>query len=337
LDTNTLITVEFGKSPTNDQTKVYARSLVRSNVVLVSRDLLDFLLQPYKNFHDPHLLELQPSTINAVQVRATESFDIEKREGKWMVTPGNFPADPGLVGELLTNAANLEIIDFAKDVPAEADLKQYGLALPARQYTFLQLGTNFAGLATNIPLVRVDFGSVANPPDTIYVKRSDEVPVYKTATASVEDLPVQAFQVRDRRLWNIAPTAITNLSFVFNDTPYTVARSAAGRWSADDVLNAALEELAFRVANARTPRWVAQGDQRAAMFGTLNSPGSLTLGVSDPARAKQISVSFGGRTPGKTPNVYASFIPDGEAERLIFEFPGALYQEILRLMTPNPK
>jgi hypothetical protein len=336
-ETNTLASIEFGRSPTNDQTKVFARSLVRSNVVLVSRDLLDFLQQPYKNFHDPHLLELQPGTVSTIQIRTGETFDLEKRDGKWMVAPGNFPADPGLVGEMLTNAANLEIVDFAKDVPTEADLKQYGLNLPSKQYTFLKLGTNLAGVATNVPIVRVDFGAAANPPDTIFAKRSDEVPVYRTATASVDELPVQSFQVRDRRLWNISPAAVTNLAFIFNDTTYMLPRAATGRWSTDDILNAAIEEIIFRITQIKTPRWVAKGNQKAAVFGLMNSSSSMTLGVVDPAQPRQISVVFGGRTPGRSPNVYASYIPEGESERLIFEFPGAIYQEILRLMTPNPK
>jgi hypothetical protein len=51
------------------------RNLARSNIVLISRELLDFLQQPYKNFHDPHLVELPLTNIKAIQVRAAESFD----------------------------------------------------------------------------------------------------------------------------------------------------------------------------------------------------------------------------------------------------------------------
>ncbi len=335
VDTNVLGMIEFGGSPTNDASQVYARNLARSNIVLISRELLDFLQQPYKNFHDPHLLEVPFKSITSIQVRAGESFEIEKREGKWMVSAGNFAVDSLLVGEMLTNIANLEIVDFAKDVPTEADLAQFGLLPPKREYTFLTVGTNLAGAATNTPLVRVDFGT--NQIDTIYAKRSDETPVYKTITAAVDSLPTHAFQIRDRRLWNVPVGAITNVSFVFNDATTSLSRDGTGHWSSDDVFNAAVEEIFFRVSQARTARWVARGDQKAAILGLTSSRSRMTIGILEGGHSRQIALTFGGRTAARPANIYASYLPDDESERLIFEFPGALYQDLLRLMTPNSK
>src|SRR5262249_34929006 len=72
LGTNPVYQVQFGKSPTNDLTQVYARILRHTNVVLVSRELADLVEQHYTEFRDRTLISFRPAIVDSIEVHADE-------------------------------------------------------------------------------------------------------------------------------------------------------------------------------------------------------------------------------------------------------------------------
>src|SRR5438067_1746964 len=129
LDTNRVTALEFGASPTNDPGNVYVRRLSTTNIVLASRELLDALSLPAKAYHDPHLISADPNQLTMIQVKGPNPFTLARQtNGLWAITePTPIPADTNLVKAFLTNFLEMTIENFAKDVPTDVELNQFGL------------------------------------------------------------------------------------------------------------------------------------------------------------------------------------------------------------------
>ncbi|MEK7686636.1 MAG: DUF4340 domain-containing protein [Verrucomicrobiota bacterium] len=327
-ETNTLLVVEFGKSPTNNLSQVYARRLSHTNIVLVPKELLDPLRQPYKAFHDPRLIAIAPAAVDRIEIQANETFALRRQtNGVWQLSePFPFAADALLVSEFLTNLNSLEIVDFAKDVATDLDLAQHGLVPPVRRYVLQAAVTNAAGAATNALLAQIDFGT--NHVDTICVRRSDESSIYLTRLGDSLLLPRFAFELRDRHLWNLPSSNIISVTSAHKDKSQQMIRGSGNVWSPDTIKNVALEETLFRLGQLHALSWVTRGDQKLKLFGFPEIAQQLTLELKAGDKTETLSVEFGHRSPRG--NVFACTRLAGEAERLIFEFPGRLYQDILR-------
>lgn len=331
--TNRVVSLEFGASPTNAPGQVYARRLAHTNIVLVSKEIASALRQPYKAFHDPHLLSFDATSVDRVVVQAKENFSLSRgTNGLWQVgdTASAMVADPILVGRFLTNLAALEIVDFLRDVPSQTELRDYQLEPPTSSYTLYASITNSAGLRTNLVLTQVDFGT--NQIDVIAARRRDETPIYATKYGDVLDLPRQAFEVRNRTVWSFASSNIVAITSSFNGRSARVVKNPATGWSQDVVVNAELEETLFRLGQFQAVQWVARGESKLKSLGFTTVSFGLQIEVAEGTQTATYQILFGRTTLKK--NMYASVIMPGEKEPVIFEFPGALYAEILRTLGP---
>ena len=94
------------------------------------------------DFRDPFLVTLA-APVAVIDVRGQDSFSLQQQtNGTWRVLPQDFPADAGLVKDLLSALSALQIVEFTKDVVIAPDLPAYGLASPARQYILRSAATN---------------------------------------------------------------------------------------------------------------------------------------------------------------------------------------------------
>jgi hypothetical protein len=64
LGTNDLQVVQFGKSPTNDPTVVYARRMAQMNIVLAPRSVLEALQTSHAELRDRHLLSFSSTAVD---------------------------------------------------------------------------------------------------------------------------------------------------------------------------------------------------------------------------------------------------------------------------------
>ena len=110
----------------------------------------------------------------------------------------------------MTNLANLEILDLVREVPSEDDLKALGFGAPIASYALYDTITNSLGLLTNVLMTRIDFGT--NQVDTIFVRRSDESPIYLTRLSDMLALPKRVLELRDRTVWRFESSNIVSLT-----------------------------------------------------------------------------------------------------------------------------
>lgn len=331
--TNQVMDIQFGASPTNLPTQIFARRSVSSNVVMVDQVLADFLRQPYKNFHDSHLLSLPLEEMDRVEARSVESFILQRRnETNWTIlSPYNVAADLNTVSNFITNLASLEIVDLVREVPSEADLNAFGLATPAATYALYDTITNNLGLLTNVLMTRLEFGT--NQLDTIAVRRSDETPIYLTRLGDVLGLPRRALDLRERAIWRFAPSNVISLIVSNKGERASIRRNPNGQWSSDPIVNAATEETLLRLGGLNAANWVGKGAQRLRALGISDLSYTLVLELERAGRREEQGISFGTRSPRGT--VYASTPLPEESEPVVFEIPGSLYAEILERF-PGP-
>jgi hypothetical protein len=330
--TNTRSVVQFGKNPTNDPSVVYARTLSRTNVVLVPSELVAQLRVSFREFQDRRLVSFSPAEVSLIEVRGREYFALERQtNATWrFVTPTNKEADPSLVEEFLTRLGELGIVGFEKDVVTDQDFAARGFAPPARQYTLKTTHTTAAG-TTNELLAQIDFGT--NTVDKVYARRADENSLYAVSLYASQQLPSASYQLRNRSLWSFPPTDVASLTIYRQGQTRKITRNTAKEWVLAPVFQGLLQPLVVdllleELGKLRAQAWVAQGEETASRFGFAIIPHRLTLGIVTADQPVTLQVEFGGMAPSG--NVYASTLVDGQLT--VFEFPGTVYSELYEVL-----
>lgn len=333
LGTNDLQVVQFGKSPTNDPSVVYARRLAQNNIVLVPRSVLEALQTSHAELRDRHLLSFAPQAVDAIEVRGEQNFSARKQtNGLWFVTEPEFmPADADLVREWLNQLSFLEG-QVEKDVVT--DFAPYGLATPVRQYVLRAATTNALGAPTNRVLAQLDFGAAR---DKSIFARGGEESVYTLPAPAFERLPAAAWQLRDRRVWSFSTNQVSRLTIQHRGYSRQILRSPGGEWSlapgSQGIINTfAIEEMIYRLGDLRAVSWVARGDDHRAQYGFIDTGHKLMIELRLLDKLRQLTVEFSSRPPAPYP--YALATVDGQT--WIFEFPPQLYSEISAYLSNPP-
>lgn len=319
--------VQFGRSPTNDPSVIYARRMSHTNVVLVPKEMLEWVAKPYSEFRDRSLLSFQPAHVDRIEGRAEESFALQRdADNSWrIVEPFDAPADRQLMQLFLNNLAALQVIRFEKDVVA--DFAPYGLVEPIRQYTLKRSIPGSAG-STNHILVQVDFGiPPPNELDKVFCRRSDESSVYVVAYADMFRLERAAFSLRDRRVWQFASSNVAAVTIVQRGNRRELVRDTVTRkWDRENAVNdAAIEEILHRLGELEAEVWVARGEQQAEKLGTANGKFDLILQIQDAGKRFERRLSFGSLSSSGQP--YAAVTME-QGQPVVFKFPSELYSLI---------
>ena len=262
-----------------------------------------------------------------MRVKGAASFTLTRQtNGFWAITePALMPADPSLVKAFMTNFFEMTIENFAKDVPTDADLKQFGLEPPQISYALFTLRTNAAGVATNSLLTQVDFG-ITGADGMMYARRTDETPVYQTPDISYL-LPMAAWQLRDRRIYDFAPTNVVAIIFTGGGKTNRFARGPQGWAGGDLVSNAARDEALFRLGKLQARNWLAKGTRRWTTFGFQKDGLMIEVELTPGSLAMPAPILFGKQ--GVRNNIYGATVLPGDVEPTVFEFPGELYEMLL--------
>jgi hypothetical protein len=205
--TNTLAVLQFGRSPTNNPDRVYARLQGQSTLVAVPRDWpASWQAASVFDFRDPHLVAIAEA-VDSIEISGPEEFSVRlDTNGNWQISPHQLPADAELVREALATLNSLKIVEFTKDAVTPPALPTYGLAESARRYRISTSTTNDSGLATNTLVAELSFGT--NDTEKIVARRSDETSVYGIGWPSFGSCPGTVcncanagFGCRRRTLW----------------------------------------------------------------------------------------------------------------------------------------
>jgi hypothetical protein len=320
---NPIFQIQFGKSPPDDPTQVYARRLHHTNVVLVSRELAELVQRPWSDFRDRGLLSFAPALVQRIEVKAEEEFALQREiDSDWQIVhPFQAPADRQLMQLFMEDLSRLEVIRFENDVVT--DFAPFGLAELQRHYV-LKAAIQQGGSLTNYTLARVEFGAnPSNELDKIYCRRSDESSVYAVAFGDMLRLPRAAFSLRDRRIWSFASSNVTAMTIQHREQKRELLRDPVSRmWSKDDqIAHAAVEETLYRLGQLQAENWVARGHDQAKLFRTDGSEYQLTLHLQESGKSHQLVLGLRVLLSGQP---YASVILE-QGQPVVFKFPVALY------------
>ena len=337
LGTNDIAVVQFGKSPTNDPTRVYVRRMSHTNIVLAPRTVLEAVQVSPNELRDRRLLSLSTNAVDTIEVTGPEGFAVRRQfNGVWVVLePQATLVDSDLMREWLNVLGTLEG-NVEKDLVT--DFATYGLASPARRYLLKTTVTNVAGLVTNRTLAALAIG--ARQDNKVFARRDDETSVYWIDVADFTRLPSASWQLRDRRVWSFTTNQISRVTIRHRGYTRQMIRNSSGDWAlapgsqgVNDPF--AIEETLFRLGELRAAVWVARGDESRSGFGFAEDGHKLTIELKTGDRTNALSLEFGNkRAPSLFP--YAMAAVDGQ--NWIFEFPLQLYFHVLRdLSNPTPR
>jgi hypothetical protein len=317
---------------------VYARRSLSAGIVLLPKALRETLAMPYTQLLDFQLYDVPIAELSRVEAQATEGFALTKQtNGVWRVTePRELPADPAFVQMFLDRLRQLRIARIEKEVVTDFDLPQYGLASPSAQYRFFAApgGTN----GTNQLLVRLDLGT--NRADEVFVRRSDENPVYVLKRNDLGFLPQAAFELRDRRIWSFTTNEVAAVTIETPDGTHRLARSPAGEWTftagSQGIVNTfALEEAVFRLGQLWARTWVAQGGEALDRYGIPQVNHKLTVEFAGAKAVKPVTVAFGATSRTGGPFAVTTL----EGGPVVFEFPIEIfhvYEEVVNRLSLKP-
>lgn len=330
--TNDLMVLDFGQSPTNTPDLIFARRSHLAGLVLIPRETLDWVAVPYSELLDYRLIDRPIEQVDRIEVVAREPFTLARgTNGVWSLQgTTTLPADPGLVGAFLEQLRGLRVQEVAKEVVTEMDLPTYGLADSTRH---LKLHWEQDGLENQL---LIELGATRE--EQIFVRRSDENPVYAVALKDVLALPRAAFDLRDRQLWRFGTNEVTSVTIMTGSATNQLLRSPRGQWAfaegSQGVVNTfALEEALHRLGDLRARFWVERGAEALGDYGIPQVNHRLAIGVVQAGRPATFSLAFGASSPSGGP--FAATLLDGEPT--IFECPLDVYypyDEVVRSLSP---
>lgn len=322
--TNTLASLQFGKSPTNDATLVYARRRGADSVVTVPRESLAPWRASAADFYERRLLNFAALPA-AIEVVGQDRFTlVAETNHVWRVQPQGFLADTNYVTQFILALAQLQVEQFVKDVVIESALTNYGLAQPLRQYALQPGPADPHGTP-----VQLYFGTAKD--GLVFARRADEDSVYAVKQTDFDFLPAASWELRERRVWRFREDDVTRVRIEEGGRTKELLRKGAGLWSlapgsVGNINTLAVEETVHRLGDLSAAFWAARGSFDRAAYGFTNPVHRLTIELKDGARHQ---IEFGGAAPSQFP--YAAVTLGGEA--WLMEFPWALYQDVLTYLS----
>lgn len=326
--TNLVATLQFGRSPTNDSTLVYARRLGLNTIVTVPAKPLAGWRQAVNEFRDPRLVAFA-QRVDQIEFRGGEPFTVQRAaSNSWRAVGVELPLDSRFVEQTIAALGNLRIEQY-KDSITESDLARYGLVAPVRQIVVSATVTN-GSVATNVPFASLAFG--ATEEEKIFARRADENSVYGVRLGDYLRLPVAAWQLRDRQIWNFAAADVVRLFVSQQGRQIELRHAGTNSWGfapgSQGIVNEfAVEETAWRSGQLAATGWVGRGDELRERLGFTTNGLALTWELKDGALH---TVELGGLSPENYPYAAVKL----ESQTWFFEMPLGLF-ELIKVALPK--
>jgi hypothetical protein len=336
--TNRVVSLQLGKSPTNEENLVYARLTGKPSILLLPREQFASWREPSENFRDRHLAGLTSAALDTIEVHGTEDFTLQKQTNDtWRITkPQDLPADAIKVREFIGNLSTLQIVPgkerfAAKEVVTPTDLPTYGLAAPARKYILKRnLPNSSASNSTNMVIAELHFGLKDGE---MFARRADlpeEMSVYAVKEADIQRLPSHALDLRERRIWDFTENDVSRLTIRQNGKAFQVLRKAANEWwiapgSQGSIDPFAIEAAVGELGALRAETWVERGDPNQARYGFSDNSTKLSVEITKEGKTQTLSLEFGGWSPNKLR--YAGVQMGGK--NWIFELPSDIQDRLV--------
>ena len=329
--TNDIVTIQFGKSPSNDPTQVYTYIPEYKSVVLVNKEFVDMLKIPFTELRERRLLTFVPETITEISFRGVSPFTLQFQTNQWKILePQEMVGDLTLISALVSDLLSIQAVEFEKDVVT--DYSQYGLAQPLRQVIIKAPVTN-EGIVTNIVVAQLDFGT--NGAGKFYARRPDENSVYAIKADDYYKLPVEGWQLRSRLLWNIDVTNVVRVTVSKQGLAYQVLRRGDKDWvigpGSQAVINKiGVDRTIIKLCSLQANSWVARGLENKTNYGFTDDGYKITIDYRKDNALQTVVLEIGGQT--KSLSLYGGTNLDGQF--WIFELPWIVADDILKNLPP---
>ncbi len=345
-NTNQLLSLQFGKSPTNDAGLTYARANSSSSIVLIPGADLKSWGGEYWQFRDPHLFSLtiseQPGAIECYGPDGRTNFIARMADGNLTVIDSqgqHFPAERNIVDGYIKYLVEMPVAmwdanRFANDAVADSTLPDLGLAPnPVRRYVLRAASPSGDGRI----LAQIDFGLPnTNNPGTICARRSDladEHSVFAVNVADFNRLPSAAAQLRRHRVWDFDATNVTRLKIQTNGPAHEWEHRRENAWvpltsgfSDDGAAGIYMENLVNNLGLLEAAAWVGPGEPTEEYGFNTNSL-KISVTLTRGSESTNLSVTFGNAVPGAGKAHFAStHMEDGK--NWIFAITGRDWSEI---------
>lgn len=193
-------TLLFGRSPTNDDGKLYAKLKSADSIFTIASEPAKKFAVQINDLRDPRVLAFAPADVKSIAfARGADTLALQRDAQGWKLTsPVNVAADDAAVNRFLDELAGLRAKRFVVDVTTEP--QRYGLATPTATVTL-------TGAGTNVLLV----GSVDDSNTVRFVKCAGAEFVYGVAPTVLDQLPANYGVLRSRSVFDLKPEQITKL------------------------------------------------------------------------------------------------------------------------------
>jgi hypothetical protein len=152
-----------------------------------------------------------------------QTIEVERDGDKWrIVKPGNYPADPTQVRQLLSSLVNAKVADFISDAPAS--VSQYGLEKPHVTVTVYGKGSASESLLFG-------FKQTEQGKDGIYVRRGERTPVYTVHQWVLSGVDKTALDLRDKTVLGFQPSDVQSVDVAAGSDHFSLKRVPAGGWN----------------------------------------------------------------------------------------------------------
>ena len=334
-DTNHLLTLQIGKSPTNEPGMVYARRDDQNTVVLVSSAAVEGWAEK-NELRDRTLANMYTWLPDEIAVTGRANFTVRRiTNDTWRVSsPYDLPADTNLVKQFLLKVARLSVYPTngpiaVKDIVPPSEWTNYGLAKPVWKYLLRSNVTNGTAGITNAVMAELDFGATTNN-DALFVRRPEEPSVYAVSLAEFQQLPTSGIQLHERRIWNFTENQVSRIIIRQGGNPMEVVHRAQYDWAVAPGSQGVINPLAVEVGATElgllaAEDFVERGAEKKADYGFTEKSLRISVLVGKAGETKMYSVEFGGWSPRGLR--YGMVELDGQ--KWIFEFPAVVYDRLM--------
>jgi len=290
--------------------------------VAVSTQLLDNLRDAQEKLRDPHVLDLEPSTITTLTLSAPNLPEVTLQRlesptpatAPWQVVrhngehgPQTLPADREVVERLLQKLSQLSAERFVDDAPSNAALEDFGFNRPARQIAISRAKTQ-AGAA-----VTLQIGATSSAEASVYAKLLGQPYVYRVSNEILHDTPVSLLAYRDRLVRELpAGAQITGLkltdltsSTVLLETAFPLPAPVASA-ATPQISREAIEALVTQLRTLRARSYLREEFTNTITVSGEERPWhyrldvTLTLVGGTAAQTTSSALYFSDRTGGTT-------------------------------------
>lgn len=229
------VTVAEGPSPplltVGKQTpigfKAYARKENDPKVYLTTGAFHSGVKKETKDLRDKTVIGFSEADVRTISLVKPDvpAIQLSRTDGAWTITePGQWPADAGEVGGLLSALQALRAQDFI-DQPEEGTT--YGLDAPRLRVT---LSLKDAEAPKGVLLG----GDAPGTPKTIYARAADNGTIYKLPSWTLANLDKDVAKLRDRQVLAFDADAARQVTVTPRGGPaVTLRRADDGTWSVE--------------------------------------------------------------------------------------------------------